>query len=180
MKKTNSKIDEIDRKIINLLTINGKMPYEEISNELKKLNIKISSVGIGKRIKKLLGRDLISFTIKKNHNKLGYNIPMILLIQCEYMPLNTFTETLSRMETLRDTRVHSLFTISGAYTFSIMGIWENKEQYAKWKADFIDKFLEYSKHKIQIFDEIFIWDYYKQEGMTAIHIPDHIRDVIFG
>ncbi|MFX0133985.1 MAG: hypothetical protein ACFFDN_10115 [Candidatus Hodarchaeota archaeon] len=161
MKKTNI-LDEINQKILEFLTIDSKMTYNTMSEELRKQGLTISSVGIGKRVKKLVNKDLIHFTIQKNYTKLGFNNPMILLIQTQYLRLKDFVNVLSKMNSLKDSQVHKVLTISGPYTIGIYGIWQSKEEYGKWKARFINEFIDISKKDILIIDEIFIWDYYKE------------------
>jgi hypothetical protein len=118
----------------------------------------------------------ISFTIRKHYDKLGFHMPLLILIQSEYMPLKTFTDTLTTIDSLQDPRVHTVFTVSGSYTMGIIGMWENKEQYGKWKGRFINDFLICSGHQINVMDEIVIWDYYKQEGASKVQVPTHMTE----
>ncbi len=62
-------IDEADSKIIHFLKKNGRMPNTELA---KKLNI--SETAIRKRLKRLLGKEIIQIVAVVNHRKIGYEI----------------------------------------------------------------------------------------------------------
>ncbi|MBW2990928.1 Lrp/AsnC family transcriptional regulator [Candidatus Woesearchaeota archaeon] len=69
------KIDELDRKILSLLSNNSRIEYKEISTKLN-----LTSNAIKYRIKNLKKHDLIiGYTISVNHKELGYEIYNIQL-----------------------------------------------------------------------------------------------------
>jgi len=71
-KLTKTKIDKIDMKIIDLLSINGRMPFSQIAKKVGK-----SSDTIAKRYNKLVESNLLKIVIQINPIKLGYKGWMI-------------------------------------------------------------------------------------------------------
>jgi DNA-binding Lrp family transcriptional regulator len=64
------KIDETDRKIIKLLTDNGRMSYVDIEKELE-----LSRVAVRERVNQLINEDVIErFTVVVNSEKIGRSV----------------------------------------------------------------------------------------------------------
>jgi Lrp/AsnC family leucine-responsive transcriptional regulator len=73
------KIDDIDRKILALLTENGRMSYVDIG---KKLNL--SRVSVRERVNQLVENGVIEkFTVVINSEKVGKNVSAFFEVDCE-------------------------------------------------------------------------------------------------
>jgi|TARA_B100001971_G_C18244522_1_gene573283 DNA-binding Lrp family transcriptional regulator len=70
-------MDEINMKILNVLQMNSRITYKEISKI-----VKISGVAVGNRIKNM-NNIIKSFTILVNQKEYGKNITAIFDITCE-------------------------------------------------------------------------------------------------
>ncbi|WP_163651932.1 Lrp/AsnC family transcriptional regulator [Listeria sp. PSOL-1] len=69
-------MDEIDKKILQLLMKNSRMPVKEISKQ-----VLLSEPSVKNRMEKLVENGIIeNFTIKVNPMKLGFNISFIIKI----------------------------------------------------------------------------------------------------
>lgn len=177
MKK--KKIDLKDQLLINILIKDSRTPYSDISKEMKDHDQEITPAGIGKRIKNLVDRKIIKkFTIDIDYDAIAFKLPMIILIYHELIPPRKFTETLRKLEELKDKRVLYIFTTSGQYSLGFFGIWKNNKDYGTWKTSFIKNFKkEVPDYSINSMEEIVIWDFYKMLGDEIVHVPEHIKKV---
>lgn len=67
-------LDEIDRQLIKILSIDSRTPYRTIANEL---NISVGT--IHNRIEKLIENNIIkSFTAQLDHKRCGFNITAVI------------------------------------------------------------------------------------------------------
>jgi hypothetical protein len=83
-------------------------------------------------------------------------------------PIKGFVKDI-QCEELQDHRVLSVFTLAHQYNVGLLGIWESKEAYGRWKTRLlmrVDGVLE--------MQELFLLDAYKREGDAEIKIPAHI------
>lgn len=84
-------IDEVDRKILQLLDENGRMSYAEIG---KKLNL--SRVSIRERVTQLMENGVIEkFTVVINSDKVGKAVSAFFEVDCEPASLVSVAETLA-------------------------------------------------------------------------------------
>jgi DNA-binding Lrp family transcriptional regulator len=86
------KIDETDRKIIKLLTDNGRMSYVDIGKELE-----LSRVAVRERVDQLkINEGVIErFTVVVNSEKVGRSVSVFFEVDCEPAFLLEVAETLA-------------------------------------------------------------------------------------
>ncbi len=85
------KIDETDKKILELLTINGRMSYVDIGKELG-----LSRVSIRERVNQLIDKDVIEkFSVVINSEKVGKGVSAFFEVDCEPASLVRVAETLA-------------------------------------------------------------------------------------
>ena len=73
------KIDDIDRKILELLTVNGRMSYSDIGKELD-----LSRVSVRERVNQLIKNEVIEkFSVVINSEKMGKNVSAFFEVDCE-------------------------------------------------------------------------------------------------
>ena len=155
--------------ILQLLRENSRATYQQLSTDLAKFAIEISTVGVLKRVQRLKENGVIrNFTIRTDHEKLGLTTPILILIRMRPKPINDFVKDI-QCEELQDQRVLSVFTLAHQFNVGLLGIWESKEAYGRWKTRLLmrlDGVLE--------MQELFLLDAYKREGDDKIKIPTHI------
>lgn len=85
------KIDETDKKILELLTINGRMSYVDIGKELG-----LSRVSIRERVNQLIEKGVIEkFSVVINSEKVGKGVSAFFEVDCEPASLVRVAETLA-------------------------------------------------------------------------------------
>ncbi|MEH7235256.1 Lrp/AsnC family transcriptional regulator [Bacillus sp. JJ1562] len=85
------KIDETDKKILELLTINGRMSYVDIGKELG-----LSRVSIRERVNQLMDNGVIEkFSVVINSEKVGKGVSAFFEVDCEPASLVRVAETLA-------------------------------------------------------------------------------------
>ncbi|RFB17317.1 Lrp/AsnC family transcriptional regulator [Bacillus sp. HNG] len=85
------KIDETDKKILELLTINGRMSYVDIGKELG-----LSRVSIRERVNQLIEKGIIEkFSVVINSEKVGKGVSAFFEVECEPASLVRVAETLA-------------------------------------------------------------------------------------
>jgi DNA-binding Lrp family transcriptional regulator len=155
--------------ILQLLRENSRATYQQLSTDLAKFAIEISTVGVLKRVQRLKENGVIkNFTIKTDPEKLGLTTPILILIRLRPKPIKDFVKDI-QCEELQDQRVLSVFTLAHQFNVGLLGIWESKEAYGRWKTRLLmrlDGVLE--------MQELFLLDAYKRDGDAKIKIPAHI------
>ncbi|MGM7719347.1 Lrp/AsnC family transcriptional regulator [uncultured Metabacillus sp.] len=85
------KIDNIDRRILELLTVNGRMSYSDIGKELD-----LSRVSVRERVNQLIKNEVIEkFSVVINSEKMGKNVSAFFEVDCEPGSLVSVAETLA-------------------------------------------------------------------------------------
>lgn len=85
------KIDEVDKKILNLLINNGRMSYVDIGKELN-----MSRVSIRERVNQMMEKGLIErFSVVVNSEKLGKKVSAFFEVDCEPSYLVEVAEALA-------------------------------------------------------------------------------------
>lgn len=85
------KIDNIDRRILELLTINGRMSYSDIGKELD-----LSRVSVRERVNQLIKNEVIEkFSVVINSEKMGKNVSAFFEVDCEPSSLVAVAEKLA-------------------------------------------------------------------------------------
>ncbi|WP_062051884.1 Lrp/AsnC family transcriptional regulator [Bacillus sp. JCM 19034] len=113
------KIDKTDRKILELLTVNGRMSYVDIAKELG-----LSRVAIRERINQLTESGVIEkFTVVINSDKLGKKVSAFFEVDCEPTSLVKVAETLAE-----NPKVASCYQMTGPSTLHMHVLVEDFEQ----------------------------------------------------
>jgi len=87
-------IDEIDRKIIEMLRENSRKPFTEIAKELD-----VSEATVRKRVKKLEERNIIkNYSLEVDPSALGYDTVVLLGLDVEPENLVKAAEEISEIE----------------------------------------------------------------------------------
>lgn len=85
------KLDETDKRILELLTINGRMSYVDIGKELG-----LSRVSIRERVNQLIENGVIEkFSVVINSEKVGKGVSAFFEVDCEPASLVQVAETLA-------------------------------------------------------------------------------------
>lgn len=71
-------MDEVDRKILDVLKKNSRVSYKDIAK-----HVKISDVAVHKRIKKLEAGVIRAFTVSIDQQRYGKEITAIITVKCE-------------------------------------------------------------------------------------------------
>ena len=100
-------IDDIDRRILQLLIENGRMSYVDIGKELN-----LSRVSIRERVYHLTENGVIEkFTVVINSDKVGKSVSAFFEVDCEPSALVSVAETLAN-----NPRVASCYQMTGPST----------------------------------------------------------------
>ncbi|MFC0557472.1 Lrp/AsnC family transcriptional regulator [Halalkalibacter alkalisediminis] len=113
------KLDTTDRKILELLTINGRMSYVDIAKELG-----LSRVAIRERINQLMEEEIIEkFSVVINSDKIGKKVSAFFEVDCEPTCLVSVAETLAE-----NPKVASCYQMTGPSTLHMHVLVEDFEQ----------------------------------------------------
>lgn len=108
---TTDRIDENDRKIIEILTSNARISLRDIK---KKVDLSPSS--IRNRMERLVSLGVIKkYTVDVNHQKLGYEIQVVALITSKPSESDTLCKALSKFS-----EVSEVLRTSGPANFICM------------------------------------------------------------
>ncbi len=87
-------LDEVDKKILSLLSQNARMSYTEIGEKLG-----LSPSAVRKRIERLIRDEIIErFTIVLNPKKMGRSVTAIVTISPSIRQINAITNAIREME----------------------------------------------------------------------------------
>jgi Lrp/AsnC family transcriptional regulator, leucine-responsive regulatory protein len=101
------KLDEIDKKILSLLTENGRMSYVDIGKELN-----LSRVSVRQRVNQLINNGIIErFSCVINSEKVGQKVSAFFEVDCEPAFLVEVAQTLAD-----NPRVASCYQMTGPST----------------------------------------------------------------
>ena len=111
--KTNVlEIDEQDRKLINELNENSKIPLRELATKLG-----ISFITVRNRIKRLEKEGIIeSYTARVNYRKLGYDIQVLIEVRISKGKLFELEEKIARSP-----NVYAVYDTTGEFDATIIG-----------------------------------------------------------
>lgn len=113
------KIDQTDRKILELLTINGRMSYVDIAKELG-----LSRVAIRERINNLMEDEVIEkFSVVINSDKIGKTVSAFFEVDCEPTSLVSVAEKLAE-----NVKVASCYQMTGPSTLHMHVLVEDFEE----------------------------------------------------
>lgn len=109
-------LDDIDLKIIQKLTLDGRLSLTELSEGMD-----ISRVAVASRIEKLTTAGLLHISACVNLNKLNFQT-LIVELQVEQNKINAFRKTIEN-----EPRVVNSFEISGPFNFMLVCAAQNNE-----------------------------------------------------
>ncbi|HXS64168.1 MAG TPA: Lrp/AsnC family transcriptional regulator [Streptosporangiaceae bacterium] len=89
-------LDEIDRRVIKILQVDGRRPNTEIARELK-----VSETTIRKRVAQLVSRGLINIVAVPTPRAAGMNVSAIIGISVTLPKLREISEELKRQREVR-------------------------------------------------------------------------------
>jgi Lrp/AsnC family transcriptional regulator for asnA, asnC and gidA len=89
-------LDEIDRRVIKILQVDGRRPNTEIARELK-----VSETTIRKRVAQLVSRGLINIVAVPTPRAAGMNLSAIIGISVTLPKLKEISEELKRQREVR-------------------------------------------------------------------------------
>jgi len=111
------KIDNTDRKIINILLENSKLSVREIGKK-----VGVSAVTVLKRIKLLEKEKVIKgYTTQVDYEKLGYDITVIENMKVERGKMVELKARLSK-----EPNVFGIYDITGVYDAMMLGKFKNR------------------------------------------------------
>ncbi|MDK2868940.1 MAG: hypothetical protein PWP39_175 [Pyrococcus sp.] len=112
------KIDDLDKKILSLLIEDSRLSYREIA---KKLNVAVGT--IYNRLKKLEEMNIIEgFTVKLNHEKLGYELTAIIGIKAQGKKIREIERIIAR-----DKHVTCVYDVTGEYDIIVIAKFRSRE-----------------------------------------------------
>ncbi len=89
-------LDEIDRRVIKILQVDGRTPNTEIARQLR-----VSETTIRKRIAQLVSQDLINIVAVPTPKAVGLNLSAIIGISVTLPRLRAISEELKRQQEVR-------------------------------------------------------------------------------
>jgi DNA-binding Lrp family transcriptional regulator len=176
-------MDELDRKILNLLIANGRISARNIVKRLADKGIKMSERGVGKRMAKLERDEVIlGYTAMVNLQKVNMTFPRLITVK-----FTSPKDFLQRVEEMKKYLAEAPFCDFSARTngdidWIELKFFNNHEQakkeedlYRSWFGDIIENYKSYDldiqKWGWQIFDEGtfdgFIQQMVKKDGITS-------------
>ncbi|MFB5631587.1 MAG: Lrp/AsnC family transcriptional regulator [Nitrosopumilaceae archaeon] len=158
-------IDDLDKKILNMLIANGRQSSREITKKLGEEGIKISERGLGKRIARLERNKIITgYTAIVDMKRVNMGIPRLVTVKLSSP--KDFVQRLSDMkEYLADAPFCDFSARSnGSFDWIELKFFNNVEQanaeadlYRTWFGDIIEDYQSYDldvyKFGWQLFEE---------------------------
>jgi DNA-binding Lrp family transcriptional regulator len=158
-------IDDLDKKILNLLIANGRQSSREITKKLSLEGIKISERGLGKRIAKLEYNKIITgYTAIVDMKKVNMGVPRLITVKLS-SPAN-FVQRLADMKDYLTSAPFCDFSARsiGGFDWIELKFFNNIEQanveadlYRTWFGDIIEDYQSYDldvyKFGWQLFEE---------------------------
>lgn len=158
-------IDDLDKKILNMLIANGRQSSREITKKLSLEGIKISERGLGKRIARLERNKVITgYTAVVDMKKVSMGVPRLVTVKLS-SPVD-FVQRLSDMKEYLASAPFCDFSArsNGSFDWIELKFFNNIEQankeadlYRTWFGDIIEDYQSYDldvyKFGWQLFDE---------------------------
>ena len=158
-------IDDLDKKILNMLIANGRQSSREITKKLSLEGIKISERGLGKRIARLERNKVITgYTAVVDMKKVSMGVPRLVTVKLS-SPVD-FVQRLSDMKEYLASAPFCDFSArsNGSFDWIELKFFNNIEQankeadlYRTWFGDIIEDYQSYDldvyKFGWELFDE---------------------------
>ncbi|MDT8860810.1 Lrp/AsnC family transcriptional regulator [Alkalihalobacillus sp. MEB130] len=112
-------LDEIDRQIINILKVDGRMSYTDLAKE-----VGLSRVAVQSRVNTLIENGVIDrFTAIINPERIGINVSAFFNVEVEPKHLDEVATILSE-----DPLVTSLYHMTGPSKLHMHGLFKNNQE----------------------------------------------------
>ena len=129
-------LDEIDRRILNILAQNSRSKLTKIAKE-----IQLSVDSTKKRIEKLEKDGVIKkYTIQINDARIGYNFGVHIYAKLKNVTKERYEEFISYMQ--KNPRVINLMSMLGDYDIYIVIVAKNTAEMDKMKLELMQKFTD--------------------------------------
>jgi len=126
-------IDEIDKKILNVLIDDARLSYRQIA-----IKAKVSVVTVMHRVKKLEGEGIIKkYTALLDYEKLNYNFIVMIAIRISKGKEFDVERKISHLH-----NIYAIYDITGDFDIEIIGKFKSRQS--------LDKFVKY----IQTIDHV--------------------------
>mgnify|MGYP000324196451 CR=1 FL=1 len=123
------KFDEIDKEILRLLQIDGRMPYKDIAEKINKAPATVKN-----RISKMMEMGIIrAFVPLLNYKILGYNLSAIIMIQAKPGKLNDLIDM-----TIKEGTLTAVYEITGEYDVILIGRFKDEEHLSSFIRKLLD------------------------------------------
>jgi Lrp/AsnC family transcriptional regulator for asnA, asnC and gidA len=120
-----SRLDELDRQLIRLLTANGRT-----SNRALARLTKVSQVTVANRVRRLINEGIIRIVAVPDPERLGYPIEVLVSIQVEVKRIREVAMALCRLPEVRYVSI-----TSGAYDLLIAALVRSNNELLSFLAD---------------------------------------------
>jgi len=158
-------IDDLDKKILNMLIANGRQSSREITKKLGEEGFKISERGLGKRIAKLERDKIITgYTAIVDMKRVNMGIPRLVTVK-----LSSPKDFVQRLDDMKEYLANAPFCdfsarSNGSFDWIELKFFNNVEQanaeadlYRTWFGDIIEDYQSYDldvyKFGWQLFEE---------------------------
>ena len=158
-------IDDLDKKILNMLIANGRQSSREITKKLSQEGIKISERGLGKRIERLENNKIITgYTAIVDMKRVNMGVPRLVTVK-----LSSPTDFVQRLADMKEYLASAPFCdfsarSNGSFDWIELKFFNNIEQanaeadlYRTWFGDIIEDYQSYDldvyKFGWQLFEE---------------------------
>ena len=112
------KIDEIDRKILNVMLENSRLSFREIAKK-----VGVSVVTVLKRVKELEKEKVIkNYTVELDYEKLGYDITALTQIRVSKGKSQTVGKVIGM-----ENHVKAMYNVTGPFDDIIIGKFKNRK-----------------------------------------------------
>ena len=163
-------IDELDKKILNMLIANGRQSSREITKKLAEEDIKISERGLGKRIARLERNKIITgYTAIVDMKLVNMGIPRLVTVK-----LSSPKDFVQRLSDMKDYLADAPFCdfsarSNGSFDWIELKFFNNIEQanaeadlYRTWFGDIIE---DYQSYDLDVYK--FGWHLFEEKDFKA-------------
>jgi DNA-binding Lrp family transcriptional regulator len=163
-------IDELDRKILNMLIANGRQSSREITKRLAEQGIRISERGLGKRIARLEQQKIISgYTAIVDMKRVNMGVPRLVTIK-----LSSPKDFVQRLDEMKGYLANAPFCdfsarSNGSFDWIELKFFNSIEQanmeadlYRTWFGDIIE---DYQSYDLDIYK--FGWQLFGEKDFDA-------------
>ena len=163
-------VDELDKKILNLLIANGRQSTRKMTKELAEEGVRISERGLGKRIAKLERDGIITgYTAIVDMKKVNMGVPRLVTVKLS-SPKNYVQRLEDMREYLKDAPFCDFSARSnGSFDWIELKFFNNAEQanmeadlYRTWFGDIIE---DYQSYDLDVYK--FGWQLFEEKDFAA-------------